>query len=724
MAIPKELTNGATTLANQAGNVLTSSSSLNNFVGNVSSNVSNLASSGLTNLGKNLQLTIPGFSILNAAGSIAAGNINLGTNLFKDRSAEITIDEKPPFKNVLNDFASFNYHFTLSVLSDDLINNPGSYRTGNLGKIILRSSGGAPESDLIETAYGKYDFYLENLRLSTVVGLNQATGNSNAISFSFTVVEPYSMGLFFQALQTAALQNNNGNYLDVPLLLTIKFNGHIDPDNLAVPLPNTTRYLPMKLRHLAMKVSAKGSSYDVEAYPWNEQAFSDTFHLIRTDITLQPDDDVTKTVESLLKTSAKSLKNIVNKNFKKQSTDNTTEFFDEIDIEFPPDTNSIGQSGLGLNLFNKGETPFGKDNFVYDDNAGIYKRGKIAINPNTADYKFAQGSTIQDVINQVILISDYGRQALDEAKRTPQGQVVWWRIETQLYMKTDGEDLKTGQKPKKIVYRVVPYLVHASVFMPPNDKPPGLDNMKKESLKEYNYIYTGKNIDVLDFQIEFQAGFYKALNADSGKNSETHQGVSQATGSSAEDQGSVIPENVDGSPPTQGGSPVTVRYVKTQSSTAKNGGTGVDDAATIAARQFHDLATTGADMINLNLTILGDPYYIVDSGLGNYTASPTNYQNLNADGAMDYQNGEVYITVNFRTPIDINTAKGFYDFGDTRPISQFSGLYRVMQVDSTFNRGKFVQQLSLVRMVGQENTQAKEGTFPIPKQPQPEVNWP
>ena len=113
-----------------------------------------------------------------------------------------------------------------------------------------------------------------------------------------------------------------------------------------------------------------------------------------------------KTVESLLKTSAKSLKNSINKNFKKQQTDNTTENFDEIDIEFPPDVNAIGKAGLGLNVFNKGDTPFGRDNFVYDEATGIYKRGKIAINPNTADYKFAQGGTITDIINQVILISD------------------------------------------------------------------------------------------------------------------------------------------------------------------------------------------------------------------------------------------------------------------------------------------------------------------------------
>ena len=773
--IPKELKTAATTASQSLNKVVSNASAVTQGVLNGPVNSLDLKSaalSGLTNFGKNLLGNLPGIDVVTGAASIAAGEPNLG-KLITTNGFKLPVAEKPPFPNVLNNFSSFNYHFTLSVLSDVHINDPdNTYRKGNLGTIILASAGSAPDKNLITTAYGQYDFFIENLRLSTVVGLNKATGNSNAISFSFQIIEPYSMGLFFQSLQTAAIQNRYNNYLDVPLLLTIKFKGHVGPENLNITLDGTTKMLPLKLREVNMRVTAKGCTYDVEAYPWNEQGFSDIFNVVKTDINIQPDEKKPKTIQSVLQTSEKSLQAVVNANLKKQTQDGTTDFYDEILILFPPDpksgsgassqapnesdrgatqagdsqssdiftslgvargtnstliqgegesaVNAIGRAGLGLNVFNKGDTPFAKDNFAYDEASGTYKRGKMTINPNIADFKFAQGSTIQDIINQVILMSDYGRQALDQAKRTPQGQIVWWRIETQMYLKPLPEDSRKGQKPKLIVFRVLPYLVNASVFMPPNDKAPGLDNQKKESLKEYNYIYTGKNIDVLDFQINFNTGFYKVLNADSGKSSETHQGVSAQTGGAAEEQGPNKQKNPAGSAPPTVGTPVTNQYVGTGTSTAKNGGTGVDDAATIAARQFHDLATTGADMINLNLTILGDPYYIVDSGVGNYTAGATEFQNLNSDGAMDYQTGEVYITVNFRTPIDINTKTGFYNFGDSRPVQQFSGLYKVMQVESTFNRAKFTQTLSLVRMVGQDNENAKEGKNPIPDQPQPQ----
>ena len=140
-----------------------------------------------------------------------------------------------------------------------------------------------------------------------------------------------------------------------------------------------------------------------------------------------------------------------------------------------------------------------------------------------------------------------------------------------------------------------------------------------------------------------------------------------------------------------------MRFVKTLAGTDKLGGGGVETKDTRAARAFHDSLTHGADMTDLNLEILGDPYWIAQSGMGNYTSQPTKYYNLNLDGSVSYQNGEVDVMVNFRTPIDINQTTGLYDFGpksQTAPVMQFSGLYRVTNVVSTFKGGEFIQTLT------------------------------
>jgi hypothetical protein len=58
--------------------------------------------------------------------------------------------------------------------------------------------------------------------------------------------------------------------------------------------------------------------------------------------------------------------------------------------------------------------------------------------------------------------------------------------------------------------------------------------------------------------------------------------------------------------------------------------------------------------------------------------------------------------VDFRTPLDIRMSDGMYQFPDTAATPQFSGLYKVLRAESSFRRGKFTQQLKLLRIRNQE----------------------
>jgi hypothetical protein len=682
--------------------------------------------------------------------------------------------EKPPYPNVLSQYTSYNYAFTLSVLSRDQINT-SSYKRGDFGPLILRSASGAPDKDLVGTQYGQYEFYMDNLKIDSIIGLDKMSGNTNANKISFEVYEPYSMGLFFQTLQVAAKTSGYENYLDVPILLTIEFKGHIfdnDRQDTNVTIPNTKKYIPLKLRTAQMKVNGKGTSYSIDAYPWNEGAYSSQYNISKTDITIKCDKG-NYTLQNLLQTGEQSLQAVLNNYFKERVKEDQTKVADEIAIIFPaelaaqkvnsPDeksdqsatksstiksgdssvfkalgvirgtgsnnsliqdtsngaaaVNKIGQSLLAFNELYKGDTPFPKDNVVYDEKTGIYKRGDITIDVKNSDFKFNQGSTVVDMINQVIMTSDYARNALTESQKNPQGQISWWKVETQLYMLQAAEGTTTGQIPKLAVFRVVPYLVDSQYIIPPNTKKPGINNLKRESLKEYNYIYTGKNTEILDWNIDFRAGFYLSLNADNTKNTaKSELAASTSPGANQNDleaqKKSIISKSVAGASPSTQETPMSVKNDKIETRSSGQGGTSVPDEKTVAAKLFQDILLNGNDMIKLDLSILGDPYYIGDSGMGNYNAAPSPYQNLNSDGQMNYQNGQVVVTVNFRTPIDVNLETGFYNFGsDTKPVLQFSGLYLIQRVTHEFSRGKFKQNLNGFRIKGQDNPAAPEAEF-------------
>jgi hypothetical protein len=159
-----------------------------------------------------------------------------------------------------------------------------------------------------------------------------------------------------------------------------------------------------------------------------------------------------------------------------------------------------------------------------------------------------------------------------------------------------------------------------------------------------------------------------------------------------------------------------VRRDGTESTTGKRGGAmAPDDAATRAARQFMDLATQGKDMLNLDLKILGDPYFIGDSGMGNFTLESAG-NGINKEGSIDWQKGQVMVRVTFRTPNDINTDTGMYDFKNSKAVRQFSGIFKVQGISSEFNKGKFTQVLGLVRQPGQDSE--TPGKYPK-KEPMP-----
>jgi hypothetical protein len=732
--------------------------------------------SGSTKLGTNITSQIPG--VETAATNVANSTSNLSLKNSEKFQSKVKADLQPPLPNLLSYYTSYNSVFTLSVLSEEAINFPDlTYKKGQLGPIILKSAGGAPDKELVDTAYGKYDFYIDDVKLNGLIGFDRSTGNTNSTTISFRVIEPYSMGLFFQAIQAASKKAGYKNYLDMPILLMIEFKGHVydnDAQLLNTQIDRTAKHIPLRLISVSMKVTGKGTTYDVVAYPWNEQGFSTSYNQVKTPVNIKMDTGGPYTVQNMLQTGEQSLQKMMNDYFETRVKNKQQEVANQILILFPADltsdpsnsngapnenkegtatvnstssnsgnqtlfkklgvtagtgkntslvqevgeksVNLIGQAKMGFNVLNKGDTPFPKDNAVYDEKTGSYIRGNLTIDYSNSSFKFNQGASVVDMINQVILMSDFGRNALSDAQRSPEGLVNWFRIETQVYTLGADESKKVGTKPKLVVFRVVPYKVDASAVQPINTKRSQLDNLKKQALKEYNYIYTGKNTEILDFNIEFNAGFYTALSADGGKNSEQKE-LAASTGGAANSQAlddqkrSIISQSVSGESADTQQTPSIVKNDLIESRTGKMGSGGVDDENTKAARQFQDIITNGVDMIGLDLTILGDPYYLGDSGMGNYSAQGVvGYNGITADGSINYQTGEVYVSVNFKTPVDLNQDTGFYNFGDTRPVLQFSGLYRVIEVESNFSRGKFKQVLKMFRLRGQDNPSAPEPT--------------
>jgi hypothetical protein len=711
-------------------------------------------------------------SVAGAVGSIGdtvggsigaiAGGLASGLNSIKDgiggvfsslasKGAVTLKGVKLPLPNPLFAYATYNYVIGLSAMSDKMLNDPdNTYRKGKRADLICKS-GSVDPKNRVKTAYGTFEFYIDDVKIQSQIGQERGA-NTNAVgNITFKIVEPYSMGLFFQALQVAAQKNGHGNWNEAPFLLTIDFRGNKETGQMD-NIPGTSRQIPIKFSTMSMKVTEQGSIYDCTTLVYNQQAIADANAKFQSDMAIAG-----RTVQELLQTGEKSLQAIINNKLKEVAIINGIKKPDQILILFPkalaskstsstssdsasqttntatttpavavdqgvldklgvsqgPDSNliqstttlnGIGAAKMGFSEARKGDAPMGKDNAVYNPTTKINERSKNTVNPEVSDFKFRQDTDILNAISQVIMASTYVDKTLDKSQVTPEGYKGWWNIDVQTY--TNGEvNEATGKKPKILVYRVAEYQVHASSApTAPNTKPPGYEQLKKQAVKQYNYIYTGKNVDVLKFEISYNANFANLMPADGGKKTQDKENKGS---DGVEDKTEPDIKSLSGGkrPSTKPGTaPTSVSFTQTKFKSDKLGGGGNETESTRAARAFNDSITKGTDMTTLDMEIIGDPYFIVQSGTGNFTAQPTQYSNLNSDGSINHQSGEVDILVNFRTPVDINQSTGLYDFGKnaSAPVAMFSGLYMVRVLTSTFSKNEFKQVLQLQRRPLQE----------------------
>jgi hypothetical protein len=711
--------------------------------------------------------TIPGLdssgpaSALSSITSSVSGAISSVGSLFNNSTKT-----KLPIPNALLSYASYDYILGIASLTDEQLADPdNTYMKGIQLPLICKSANSDPKNR-IKTAFGQFDFFIDKLEIKSTIGLEQGH-NTNLLGFNCTVVEPYSMGMFFIAVQQAAWDAGHDNFIRAPFLLTIDFKGNTETGRLET-VPNSSRKIPFNFIDCSMTVTEKGAVYSLTCVPVNSQAHSSDVGQVKTDVSIKG-----TTVQEVLQTGEKSLQAVINKRLQQLKKDKLVPVPDEILILFPNEVasaqttnskdntetkssattkpatidsisaqigvtrsaknqtlvqedsacNALGKALVGASDGKKGDTSVGKDNQIYDANKKVYVRGNNTIDPKQGDYRFTQDTSIVTAINQVLLNSDYVKNTLSKDNIDAKGMRNWWRVDTQVYrISTDANYKATGDKPRLIVYRVIPYQVHSSVITPPNTKAPGFEELKKEAVKEYNYIYTGKNVDIMSFDIEFKTGFKAVAMASSLAKTQDVKQEGQMSPSDVP-QPNFNPIPIGNSPEKKPGAlPTSVSYSGTSTGTDRQGGGGIEDGASRAAKMFHDAITMGSEMLQLNLKIIGDPYYIAQSGQGNYT-SKQQTSNLNTDGSVNYQSGEVDIVVNFRTPIDINQQTGLYDFGNakTAPVLQWSGLYKVLNVISTFEHGQFTQQLTGTRRPSQELTQTAKSdqTFNVsgPSQP-------
>lgn len=217
------------------------------------------------------------------------------------KQAELSTVIASLYKNKLHDYTGYTYRVTLFLLTKEdylsMVDNPTTFEP----KHSLISGGGGYATDSkvtttrTETGFGGYlddtkttkgrhpdfqeDFFIENLNVQTVVGLNAKTKASNAIDITFSIIEPYGMTLLDRLLSACEMTAKCSNYIDQPYLLEIDFLSNIEEQNKSdVARPKgiliDRKRLAIKFIEMKVKPGAGGTEYRVKAIPYNHSAFA------------------------------------------------------------------------------------------------------------------------------------------------------------------------------------------------------------------------------------------------------------------------------------------------------------------------------------------------------------------------------------------------------------------------------------------------------------------
>jgi hypothetical protein len=702
--------------------------------------------------------------------------------------------------NILHEYSSYTYRISLFFLEKDDYNSLAASPDLFTPKYALMSSGGGyankpgPDVKINDTLFrgaGRHpdfeeDFFIDNLSILTVVGLNSKTKATNAIDISFTITEPHGISLLDRLLSACETSGDKSmNYMEQPYLLEVDFlaspgdpfnNNSKKQDNLIA-----RKRIPIKFLELKINPGTGGTVYQVRAIPYNHVAFNMTVASVPVNFNIEAstvgeffstrsdDTDVANGFREQLAANKERVESELNK-WKAEHTIISGGVQQEptpsqIEAERTRLTKSISydsasfvgayneymkevsKQGLSKNpptliTFNIPDQSIAKSPIVNKETAQSRDNTMAGTDRavNAADDQFKKkqvfpihpGTSIIDIVDKIVQKSDYITTQISEFKKQSEESTAdanysgstnendrsgtsakkidekfldlnWFKVIPQVVL--SDFDFNRNAYSKVVQYTILPY-VTANQYHPSFPK----SQIKQSAaVRTYDYWYTGKNMDIIKADIDFDSTYYTQLT--------TYRDQVKRGGANRQSSEEAVDITTAG---TNRAIRAAILPVATEVS-GHNSAAGTMNSAEqpkdhiVADLKKSIYSSQRGDMLNIKLTIIGDPAYIKQDDVYYNPASPDTYNKfltntepnsarpIGDKGQILFDREQVYVKLNFKNVVDINDSIGIVNkqtkLSNGRDTNgTFTGMYKVLKVQSSFARGQFTQVLDLVRM--------------------------
>lgn len=637
----------------------------------------------------------------------------------KDNEYEIK-----PFPNPFKEFATSTYSASIYLQSpgqyNEMVENgrkdvrglPLIIQSGGINNGDARANFGAKRSEFFEN-----DFYLDNIQFKSLVSGTAVGAPHNSYEINFNVTEP--MGLTFLDRLNREIQKFNGddpnfNFINQQFIMVIRFYGYDEngkqisaenltkastPDVKSDPAAFAEKWIPFRIRNISFRLAAEQVVYSVEAIPAVTYNGNDQLHgVIPFNIGLQGQSlgtllngtatkvqaDTNRSSSSTSKQGEKGmvlsgLGKILNDWQEKLVQQGKQEYADT--YTFKIDDEKLANAELlkhGTELHDRTGMPNGQDN------AAIIKNvtGESQVIKNVKTMSISAGLRIMTFLDLAIRTSSYisdqyevitDRTSGDKflQKKEADEPLKWFKIRPTVKIKEGKYDCIRNMYAVDITYVITPHTVNS------------LDNYSYTSTncvvphKEYEYWFTGKNTEVLNFAQNFNALYYTTFGASHlGKDARINDPSRQ----------------------------YNLRQMKGYkvNSTQDNQGDKEKLAGELAANAASTLYSP-ADQGTISLDIVGDPDWIVQSELFYSADANSTFSRTMPDRSVNPDAAEVFFALTFNTVVDYDTGTGVADVTQknyiTGPeaspsnVAQYSFFYRANTITTELTQGKFTQRL-------------------------------
>lgn len=622
--------------------------------------------------------------------------------------------------NPLSQYSSYTYNLSLYMLTPEAMNyyiSSGSLPpTQASGRYIIIAQGGGINpsqprgltSDL-GTPPGPnksgLDYYIDDLTFETAMlgadGSRTATADTE---FSFKVIEP--IGFTFLTKLTnasnnlntgsnliqASVQNSRPNLYQQHYMIGIRFYGYDRYGNM-VESSNVQgdgvilgdkyaiheRLIPLVVRECKFRIDGKATIYNFGAVMIHQQAaMGKKFGLMPNQANLEGS-TIGEIIGSSDKNNPKSLIGWLN-SIQKDRTDNKNQAVAvNYDVNWLKtdwfNADVIYNSPLISQEPSQQTAPMARVNYTGQGTVKASSRANT-IDIQSRSINFAGNTPIVAAIDQIIVKSKYVADTLSkevnerieaETKDNSRGKLVWYYIKP--IVKINGRDSSRNDWIYDVTYEIGPYEI-------PYIKSPYVNERSKYygPVKAYEYTLTGKNTEVLSFQMEYNNIFYVQVPATTTKDDPNGK-KSSVSSSTPRAATSSIASN-----PTLG--PVN------------NGGA-------IAESVRANLYSLG-DQAQVSIKIMGDPDYIMDT-MGTETKGGTYSKFYGKNNSINPYGGQIFIEISFKVAedykddglLDVGVADSiaFYPIDKQKVIGNQGYVYKIRKVTSNFAKGKFEQTL-------------------------------